>query len=422
MEQVKRCDVLIVGAGIVGITSALAVQLRGRSVILVDRRGLARETSFGNAGIIQRETIGRYAFPRDVRKVLKCAVNALPEARLHWPSFPWIANILFQYWMHSAPRLVQQHARAMWAITDRCLVEHEALMGQADVADMLRRTGYLQLFRWPEAMDAAIKAHERTRSYSDIVASPVEPDAVKALEPEVGEGFVGGLFYPQSASVLDPGGVAEAYTALFKKRGGQFVIADGRAVEQTSDGWSLRGEGTSIRCRDVVVATGPWATDILRRLGLSVPLGVKRGYHMHFRPKAGATLLRPVMDANHGYVITPMTRGIRLTTGAEFATRDAPPMPLQLNQVASIARRTFQLGDAIDDRPWLGCRPFLPDLLPAIGKVPGRRGLWVNFAHHHLGFTTAPTTARLLSELMSGSATSVDPAPYQIGRFARRTL
>jgi D-amino-acid dehydrogenase len=419
VAHVARSDVLVVGAGIVGITSALALQSRGRSTILVDRRGPAQETSFGNAGIIQRETIGRYGFPRDARKVLRYALNTRLEARLHYPSFLRIAHILFRYWACSAPALAQMHARAMWAITDRSLVEHEALMEQAGVSDMLRHTGYLQLFRRPEAMDDAIKAHQKARIFSDITASALDPADVKVLEPGVGAGFAGGLFYPQSASVVDPAGVADAYTAFFKRRGGRFLIADGRALEQTRTGWSLIADGSSIQCRDIVLAAGPWTGDLLVRQGLSVPLGVKRGYHMHFRAKGEAKLLRPIMDANHGYVITQMKTGIRLTTGAEFATRDAPATPVQLSRVMPIARRTFPMGDAIDDRPWLGCRPFLPDLLPAIGKVPGRRGLWVNFAHHHLGFTTAPTSARLLSELMCEPEASVDPTPYRIGRFSR---
>ena len=123
MAHVARCDVLVVGAGVVGITSALALQSWGRSIILVDRREPAQETSFGNAGIIQRETIGRYGFPRDARKVLQYALNTRLEARLHYPSFPRIARILFRYWACSAPALAQKHARAMWAITDRSVAE-----------------------------------------------------------------------------------------------------------------------------------------------------------------------------------------------------------------------------------------------------------------------------------------------------------
>ena len=146
-------------------------------------------------------------------------------------------------------------------------------------------------------------------------------------------------------------------------------------------------------------------------------MGFKRGYHMHYRPLGNAGLARPVVDAENGYLITPMTRGIRLTTGAEFALRDAPPTPVQLARVEPLARGIFPLGDRVDERPWLGARPCFPDMLPMIGAVPGRRGLWLDTGHHHLGFTQGPVSGRLLAELMTGEAPFTDPAPYRVDRF-----
>jgi D-amino-acid dehydrogenase len=418
VRAIVRCDVLVIGAGIVGILSALHLQSRGQSVVLIDRRGPAEETSYGNAGIIQRESIGRYAFPRDASTILKYAFNSLPEAHLHWPSLPWVGNILFRYWTQSEPHLAERCARAMWTLTENCLVEHESLMERAGVSEMLRHTGFLKLFRRRKAMDVAIQAHEKASTYSDVAVTVMEASAVKDLEPHVRDRFVGAIFYPQSASVSDPGEVAKAYAALFRKLGGQFLIRDGRALEQSSSGWQLLNDDISIHCRDVVLAMGPWSGDLLTRIGIRIPLGVKRGYHMHFGATGDAPLVRPIVDADYGYVVTQMTKGIRLTTGVEFATRDAPPTPVQLTQVEPIARSTFRLGDRLDEKPWLGSRPFLPDLLPVIGEVPGHRGLWVNFGHHHLGFTTGPFTARLLADMMSGQEMSIDPTPYRIDRFS----
>ena len=108
-----------------------------------------------------------------------------------------------------------------------------------------------------------------------------------------------------------------------------------------------------------------------------------------------------MIDVDGGYVLSAMTRGIRLTTGAEFARLDAPPTPVQLAKVEPMARDLFPLGEPVDAKPWLGRRPCLPDMLPAIGPVPGRRGLWLDLGHHHLGFTLGPVTGRLLAEMMT---------------------
>jgi D-amino-acid dehydrogenase len=181
--------------------------------------------------------------------------------------------------------------------------------------------------------------------------------------------------------------------------------------------WSVTTSEGPVEAPAAVLALGPWADDTFRRLGYRFPFGVKRGYHMHFRPVGNATLSRPVIDAENGYVLTPMVRGIRLTTGAEFALRDAPPTPVQLDRAEPLARELFPLGERVDGAPWLGRRPCLPDMLPIVGPAPRQEGLWLDFGHHHLGLTLGPVTGRLLAELITGEAPFTDPAPYRAERF-----
>jgi D-amino-acid dehydrogenase len=138
---------------------------------------------------------------------------------------------------------------------------------------------------------------------------------------------------------------------------------------------------------------------------------------MHYQSERDAAISRPVMLREHGFLVTPMARGLRLTTGAEFAKRDAPATPVQLDAVEPIARSAIALGVRLDARPWLGARPCVPDMLPLIGPVPGQPGLWVNSAHHHLGLTLGPVSGRLVVEMMTGAEPFTDPAPYRVGRF-----
>ena len=112
-------------------------------------------------------------------------------------------------------------------------------------------------------------------------------------------------------------------------------------------------------------------------LGLKLPLAVKRGYHRHFHAQGNAALARPVLDAGVGYVITPMEQGIRMTTGVEFAARDAAPTPVQFDRIMPKARELFPLGERADDKTWLGSRPCFPDSRPVIGRAPGLAGLWL---------------------------------------------
>jgi D-amino-acid dehydrogenase len=155
----------------------------------------------------------------------------------------------------------------------------------------------------------------------------------------------------------------------------------------------------------------------LEPLGIRLPLGIKRGYHRHFRLARNVELTRPVVDADNGYCVAPMEQGLRLTTGVEFAARDALPTPVQFDRLMPRAREVFPLGEATEDETWLGKRPCFPDSRPVIGPAPGRAGLWLAYGHAHWGLTLGPTTGRLVAELITGATPFCDPVPYAAERF-----
>jgi D-amino-acid dehydrogenase len=246
----------------------------------------------------------------------------------------------------------------------------------------------------------------------------VDAHKLAELEPHLKGPSAGGVWMPEPVSVADPGGLTKAYARLFTDRGGRFLEGDARTLTSLKGKWEVRSREGPVVADAAVVALGPWSDDVLRPLGLDLPMGVKRGYHMHFKAEGNATLNRPLIDVQYGYALTPMVKGIRLTTGAEFALRDAPPSPVQLRKVEPLAREIFPLGARVDAEPWMGRRPCLPDMLPVIGRAaPRHESLWLNFGHHHLGFTMGPVTGRLLAEMMTGEAPFTDPAPYSASRF-----
>jgi D-amino-acid dehydrogenase len=412
-----RVDVIVLGAGIAGVSAALHLQLRGRTVALIDRRGPGEETSYGNAGIIQREGVVPYPFPHDPTLIVKYAFNLLPEANLHWSALPRIAPWLFHYWRASTPARVAATAQAMRPLIERCIVEHEALMAPAGVLGLMRRTGYLRVYRTGEALDAALAKDAADRAAYGVNFQALDRARVAALEPHLKDTVVGGVLMPDPASVADPGAVVKAYARLFAERGGRVLRGEARTLQEASGGWQVQTAEDIASAPAAVIALGPWADDLFRRLGYRFPLGVKRGYHRHFTAEGNATLDRPVLDAERGYVLAPMSQGIRLTTGVEFAQRDAPPTPVQLARSLPAAREIFPLGAPVDSQTWLGRRPCLPDMLPIVGRAPRHQGLWLDFGHHHLGFTLGPVTGRLLAEMMTGEAPFTDPAPYRAERF-----
>jgi D-amino-acid dehydrogenase len=139
---------------------------------------------------------------------------------------------------------------------------------------------------------------------------------------------------------------------------------------------------------------------------------------MHYASAAGAPLLRPVVDIEGGYVVAPMRRGLRLTTGVELATRNRPPNYAQLDAAERAARPMFKLGERLDEKPWMGMRPCTPDMRPVLGPAPRHAGLWFAFGHNHHGLTLGPVTGRLVAEMMTGETPFTNPAPYSPQRFA----
>ncbi|PPA75928.1 amino acid dehydrogenase [Achromobacter spanius] len=411
-----KTDVVVLGAGIVGVSTALHLLARGRSVVLLDRKGPGEETSYGNAGLIERASVIPYAFPRDWRSLWRYARNNTPDVSYHVRFLPRIAPWLLRYWWHSSPTRLARAAEAMLPLIERSVAEHDALKDDANLAPLFRRNGWIDAARTEAGLAQAIADAEALAPYA-LNYRVLDRQALTALEPSLSARAVGAVHWLDPVNVSDPGAVTRGYAALFQQRGGQLVRGDARTLQASGAGrWQVQADGGRIEARDVVVAMGPWSLDILGPLGYRIPMAVKRGYHQHFALDAGATLSHPVADIDSGFVVTPMTRGVRLTTGAEFAHRDAPPSPIQIQRTRVLAGQLLPLGAAVEQEPWMGCRPCMPDMRPVIGPAPGHKGLWMAFGHAHHGFTLGPVTGKLLASLITGQTPDMDPAPYALRR------
>lgn len=412
-----RADVAVLGAGAVGVAAALHLQARGRDVVVVDKHAeAASETSYGNAGLIERASLFPYAFPREWSTLLRYALNGSTEAHYHVGALVSVLPWLARYFHEGSPAGVARSFRGAKPLVERSLIEHEALMAAADASHFLRKVGWIKVFRTAKSFDNALAEAERLRPY-DLTVDTLDPAALADREPHLGSGLLGALHFRDPGAISDPGGLIRAYAALFLQRGGRFVQGDARTLNASEAGWTVATRGGALQVREAVVALGPWSDLVFRPLGYRIPLGIKRGYHRHFRAAGNAVLNRPVLDTDGGYLLAPMTQGIRLTTGAEFARRDAPPTPVQLARAEPKARQLFPLADAVETTPWMGARPCLPDMLPVIGPARNHKGLWFDFGHQHHGLTLAPVSGRLLAEMMVGETPFTDPLPYAAERF-----
>ena len=419
MPTNEDADVVVLGGGIVGVSIAVHLQMRGRNTVLVDRQGPGEATSFGNAGLIQREAVYPHLFPRNLGDLLRYAGNRTTDAYYHPTMLPRLMRPFLGYWYHSAPERYAAIARKYARLIAHCVDDHMELAQAADALHLLRPGGWTMAHETPASLAAAVALAETGLREFGVEYRALDAPALARAEPHLREGLAGGLQWTQPVAVLDPHALTLAYTALFERLGGRVRIGDARTLAQTdSGGWQVDAENGRVTAEEAVVALGAWSPVVTKPLGYNPPIFVKRGYHMHYKPDGNAGLNHAVFDVANGYMLAPMQRGIRLTTGAEFAHRDAKPTPVQLGRVEPSARRLMPgLGTRLDPEPWVGARPCTPDMLPIIGRAPEQTNLWYAFGHGHQGLTLGPTTGRLLSAMMTGDVPFTDPDDYSPDRF-----
>jgi D-amino-acid dehydrogenase len=415
-----RVDAIVLGAGIVGTSIALHLAKRDMSVAMVDRGPPGEETSYGNAGIIEGNTVFAPAFPSNFSSLLRIALKRAPEANYQLSFLPQVAPWLLAFRAASQRTLQIENAHLIRPLFSHAVGEHEALMLEAGASRYLRHTGWLKVYR-KDGSFAALQPELDLAAQFGLSVQPLDVDAARELEPSLAPVFSHSVFWRDAASISNPLGVTRAYAARFSVLGGVTLTGDAASLHRTGGHWRVETDEGALDSEAVVVALGPWAPDLLEPLGIKLPMAVKRGYHRHFTAQGNASLARPVLDADGGYVITPMEQGIRLTTGAEFAPRDAAPTPVQFDRLMPRARELFPLGSRADDKTWMGARPCFPDQRPVIDRAPGQPGLWLAFGHAHWGLTLGPATGRLIADMITGATPFVDPAPYRVSRFARGT-
>ncbi len=410
-------SVLVLGAGMVGVAVALHLQRRGVAVTLLDRQGPGEGASFGNGGLIQREAVFPTAFPRAAAELRRIARNRSIDAAYHPDALPGYAAPLLRYWWHSAPGRYVAAVRGHAALVATCLDEHLALARDTEAMALLRPTGWMRLYADPRLLEAALAQAELARRDHGVNFTTLDAAGLAAAEPHLLVQRLGAIHWTDPLAVSDPHALTLAYANRFTEAGGRLVTGDATTLRRAGAGWQAQASEGPVQAEAVVVALGAGALRVTQPLGYAPPLFGKRGYHKHYRLQGNATLGRPLLDTASGFLLAPMRAGVRLTTGAEFARDQAPPTPVQLARAEPVARGLLPLAEAVEQTPWMGVRPCMPDMLPVIGPLPGQPGAWCAFGHGHQGLTLGPTTGRLLAEMMTGERPFLNPEPYRPSRF-----
>jgi len=410
----EKTDVVVLGAGIVGVSAAYAARQQGFSVVLVDRREPGSETSYGNAGILSSGSISPLNNASLWSALPKYLTNR--HAALRW-NIGWSlrnADWVIQFLANAIPSRTRPRATALHGLIGASLKPHRDWIVKAGAANRIRETGWLKAWR-SEAV-ASAKREQALLTEFGIESRLLDRQDISALEPSIVPVYKVGLLHTQTASVDSPGNVVKAYAKMLAGSGGEVRQSEIKAITPDGDGWRVVLADGAISARHVVVALGPWSSDFLKPLGYRVPLAFERGYHREYTPNPARVLQRPIHDSDGAFLMTPMENGIRVTSGVELTDRDAPSSFAQIDAVEPMARGVVEFGAAVGDT-WRGSRPTLPDSLPMIGAAPRHSNLWLAFGNQHIGFTTGPATGAAIAAMIGGVPPSFDVTAFAPSRY-----
>jgi len=407
---------VVIGAGVVGLCCARALQQQGRQVLIVDPDAPGHGTSFGNAGILSVGSVLPEATPGLLRRVPGMLMDPLGPLTIRWRYLPQLLPYLARLLRNSTPERVEQLSEALAPLVLNGLDSYRTLLDEAEFSTLIRRQGCLYLFETEAQQDAA-RVDNEMRRRRGVPVELLGPAEVKQLVPALGPAVAGGALATASGHTVSPLRLSQTLAAAIEADGGRFLRDRVTGFDFAGDGPShVLTAGGRQPAQDVVLAAGAFSGRLARDLGHRVPLDTERGYHVML-PDPGFELRLPLLVAGAGFAVTPMEHGVRIAGTVEFAGLDAPPNYDRADVLLRHGRRLFpSLQDHGAER-WMGFRPSLPDSLPVIGRSPRHRNVFFAFGHGHLGLSLAAVTGRMVAALAAGETPPVDPAPYAIDRF-----
>ncbi len=410
-------DVVVIGAGIVGVSTALWLQRAGQSVTIVDRCMAKDRASYGNAGLLASCAVVPIAVPGLLRKAPRMVLDPDQPLFVKWSYLPKIAPWLMRYLSHGRPSETRRIAEALAAIIGDSLEDHQALASGTPASRHIRPSDYLFVYnnRAHYDEDAFGWSVRRALGYD---WEELDGAAWHAYDPVYSAELGFAVRLGKHGMISDPGAYLEDLTEHFKSEGGRFIRGEADDIVRADGKVSgVRIDGETVPADAVVVATGAWSGKLTRKLGLHVPLESERGYHLELWGP-NKVPRSPVMIASGKFVVTPMEGRLRLAGIVEYGGLEKPPSQAPVALLRKNIKAAIPGLEWKDEQQWMGHRPVPSDSIPLIGEVPGLSGAFVGFGHHHVGLTGGPKTGRLLAQLISGQQPNIDLLPYSPARFA----
>ncbi|WP_027246020.1 NAD(P)/FAD-dependent oxidoreductase [Leisingera daeponensis] len=411
-------DVTVLGAGIVGICSALSLAERGLRVRLIDRDAPGQATSYGNAGIISPWSVVPQSMPGLWKKVPGWLLDPLGPVTVKPAYLPKVAPWGLRFLSEGREGRIQQISGAMDTLNRNCVDLYRQHLAGTGHEDLVQDSYYVHAFRNADAADLN-SVDYRMRGDRGAEMERIGAAELRDLEPALTPEFQAAILIKGQARATSPGRIGTILAEKFLAMGGEILRQTVRAIQPSgTGGWTYTTETGQEWTPKLVLAMGVWSGELLKPLGIRIPMESERGYHVSFK-NPGVALNNSIMDMDMKFVASSMEEGLRVAGTAEFAGLDQPLNRKRLDGLVRLARALLPDLRAEDMDTWSGQRPSLPDSLPCIGEVEGFPDLIAAFGHSHYGLMMAPKTGRLVADIVSGTPVNEDLSPFRARRYER---
>ncbi|MGB0782233.1 MAG: NAD(P)/FAD-dependent oxidoreductase [Marinomonas sp.] len=409
-------DVIVVGAGIIGISSALKLQQEGKRVLVLDSKGVAAETSAGNAGAFAFADVIPMATPGIMRKAPKWLLDPLGPLSIR-PAYafkiiPWMLHFWRASWK-------DRYGAALKAQADLMELSKAALERQIQGVSgehLIRREGQLQLYEGEAEFKAALPSWQIRKSHGVQFELLESPEAIANIQPGIDPRFTHAGFTPEWKNVVHPKTWTEHLADHFCRLGGAIQITQVMTVKHRDHDVVVSTQEHSYEVGHVVLAAGAWSKSLAQQIGDSIPLDAERGYNTTL-PAGAFDLKTHITFSNHGFVVTKAGDGVRVGGAVELGGLELPPNYQRSKVLLDKAAKFLPGLNTENGVQWMGFRPSMPDSLPVISYASQSTRIVYAFGHGHLGLTQSAGTAELVAELINEKAPSIPIEAYRAQRF-----
>ena len=410
----KKLKIGIIGTGIQGVCNALFLQKKGHQVTLFDRDEPGKlSASYGNAGHFSPYASIPLNRPDILTDIPAMLLSSSGPLALKWNYVPKMIPWFLKFLINCSTKNMMHTAKYMHQILDIALPAYDELFEEIDLSGLVENKGIMYIWN-----DQNLKSRELEINIRNEIGAEqqlLNQKEIHDLEPNIKKIYHAGVFYKKARHARNPKKILLKLFDLFQKKDGKFLKLNIKNIEFDEEKPILKSDAQTFIFDKIVIACGAFSKKLTDKLDEKIPLDTERGYHIHFK-NCEHLISRPVVFTNRGFGMTPMEQGLRVVGTVEFGGLENP---LSKSRIKNLVNNAKYMLDGLPDHEdeWLGFRPTLPDYLPVIGPSKNYKNVFYSFGHHHLGWTLAAISGKIISNMIANKNTNLNLEPYSSKRF-----